>query len=336
MIISQSPWAYPTTITQIAESDAHVAWDSSGFSYVRFDDGSFLRTVKTLTHIPNSFAGDRTMKTYYLLCSGFNFEAVPNKITGILIDLKTNRGGRITDDTVQLRTVSTWTGYTGAVGDNRATGGINPQKYYGGSIDLWGWDKIGYVGSFQDYVIRQAVINPDFGIAIRFQSHPYWPHNSTPMIDYVRILLVEDDGTIPPTGIQVKSNGYGGPSFSADSEGGLKKRNNGAGDGAGGGGGGGQDGGDSFGNPTSGTPGKEIGSSRGPLTDIPNPGEGNNPNQPFIGSYGYYGSNNYTGSTGYISSFGYLGSAGDYGYLSSVGGYAGSAGNSGYVPPAPV
>jgi len=194
MILAQTPWAYPTNISQITESDAHVAWDSSGFSYIRFDDASYLRTVKTLQHIPNSFSGDRTMKTWYLLASGFNFRAVPPKITGIIVELKTDRGGRITDDTVQLRTVSTWTGYTGAVGDNKANADLGQKKFYGGTMDLWGWDRIGYTGSLAETIIRQAILTPNFGIALRFQSHPFWPHNSTPMIDYVKIRLLWSDG----------------------------------------------------------------------------------------------------------------------------------------------
>ena len=40
MILAQTPWAYPTNISQITESDAHVAWDSAGLSYIRYDDAN--------------------------------------------------------------------------------------------------------------------------------------------------------------------------------------------------------------------------------------------------------------------------------------------------------
>jgi hypothetical protein len=267
MILAQTPWAYPTNISQITESDAHVAWDSAGFSYLRYEDASYLRTVKTLQHIPNSFAGDRGMKTWYILASGFNFQAVPQKITGILVELKTDRGGRITDDTVQLRTVSTWTGYTGAVGDNKADSDLGQRKIYGSTVDLWGWDRIGYTGSLLDTVLRQAIITPNFGIALRFQSHPYWPHNSTPMIDYVKIKLIWDDGNTADDGPIRDDNGGGAPNVGRSSPldtGGL-------------GYGGSTYGGVGYGGSTS-----FIGSGDG-----------------YTGSSGYVGSNsNYTGSQG--------------------------------------
>jgi hypothetical protein len=281
MILAQTPWAYPTNISQITESDAHVAWDSAGFSYLRYEDASYLRTVKTLQHIPNSFAGDRGMKTWYILASGFNFQAVPQKITGILVELKTDRGGRITDDTVQLRTVSTWTGYTGAVGDNKANADLGQKKVYGSTVDLWGWDRIGYTGSLLDTVLQQAIITPNFGIALRFQSHPYWPHNSTPMIDYVKIKLIWDDGNTADDGPIPDDNGGGKPNTGASGPG----------------------------------PGPE-GVGEGGNDGINGPGNGYGGSSGFVGSFNYAGSGGYTGSASYTGSGGnYTGSQGDGGYI---------------------
>jgi hypothetical protein len=278
MILAQTPWAYPTNISQITESDAHVAWDSSGFSYLRYEDASYLRTVKTLQHIPNSFSGDRTMKTWYLLASGFNFRNVPEKITGILVELKTDRGGRITDDTVQLRTVSTWTGYTGAVGDNKANADLGQKKFYGSTVDLWGWDRIGYTGSLLDTVLRQAIVTPNFGIALRFQSHPSWPHNSTPMIDYVKIRLIWSDGNTETDGdAPMDDEGRGKPDV----------------------------GGGGLGANPDGLPGDGTG--------VDQPGTGFGGSSGFVGSVYYTGTAGFNGSGGYIGSFaGYLGSFDSY------------------------
>jgi hypothetical protein len=278
MILAQTPWAYPTNISQITESDAHIAWDSAGLSYIRFDDASYLRTVKTLQHIPNSFAGDRGMKTWYLLASGFNFRNVPKKITGILVELKTDRGGRITDDTVQLRTVSTWTGYTGAVGDNKADADLGQKKFYGGTMDLWGWDRIGYTGSLLDTVLQQAILTPNFGIALRFQSHPYWPHNSTPMVDYVKIKLVWDDGNTKSDVPITDDDGGGNPNI----------------------------GGGSGPSPIG------YGGSGGTNAD----GNGYGGSSAYQGSTGYISSSSFTGSGGYTgSNSNYTGSQGDGGYI---------------------
>ena len=278
MIIAQTPWTYPTNSSQIAESDAHVAWDSAGFSYIRFEDASYLRTVKTLQHIPNSFAGDRTMKTWYVLASGFNFRAVPPKITGILVELKTDRGGRITDDTVQLRTVSTWTGYTGAVGDNKANADLGQKKFYGGTTDLWGWDRIGYTGSLLDTVLRQAILIPNFGIALRFQSHPFWPHNSTPMIDYVKIRLIWSDGNTETDGQFLDDEGGGKPDVGGGALG-----------------------------------GNQIGPTGDGGQGVDQPGNGFGGSSGFVGSVYYTGTSGFNGSGGYIgSSEGYIGSFDSY------------------------
>jgi hypothetical protein len=309
MILAQTPWAFPTTISQITESDAHIAWDSAGLSYIRFDDASYLRTVKTLQHIPNSFAGDRGMKTWYVLASGFNFKLIPPKITGIIVELKTDRGGRITDDTVQLRTVSTWTGYTGAVGDNKANADLGQKKFYGGTMDLWGWDRIGYTGSLLDTVLRQVILTPNFGIALRFQSHPFWPHNSTPMIDYVRIRLIWDDGNTATDGIEPGD----GP--------GPGQNNTGPGS-AGTGGGDGE-----------GTP--NLGSSRfGGYRNTTGNNQGDPGQDPFgyQSSFGYDGSGAITGGDG----TGFQGSGGGTGngYSGSNAGYLGSFDS--YIPGPPV
>jgi hypothetical protein len=52
-------------------------------------------------------------------------------------------------------------------------------KIYGGSNDTWG------LGIADPEMIR----NSSFGITMRFQSHPYWPHKESMLIDSVAIRI---------------------------------------------------------------------------------------------------------------------------------------------------
>jgi hypothetical protein len=83
-----------------------------------------------------------------------------------------NRFGRITDDTVQLCLNNN------EIGENRANLLLDPIKTYGSQNDLW-----------ETTLTNSDVLNPTFGIILRFQSHPRWPHKSTPMIDSVQIRI---------------------------------------------------------------------------------------------------------------------------------------------------
>ena len=306
MIIKKTRWAVPNKVSQITESEAHVAWDAAAFSYLQDDnDSTFVKTIKPLLHIPNSFSGDRTMKTWYILASGFNLFDAPDIVTGIVVQMQVDRGGRITDETVQLRTVSTWTSFNGTIGVNKADAGLDMIKIYGGAIDLWDLDKVvtGYIGSTAQQIIRQAIVNPDFGIAIRFQSHPSWPHSVAPRIGSIKVRLIYDDGKDPIGEEQ-------------DSSGGTKGK---------------------------GTPGKGVGGAGSDGSGEPNLGSsrfggyqntvGNNQGDPgqdpfgYQSSYGYSGSGagNYNGSNGFNGSQGWVGYDSSTGYLSSAG-FQGSKG----------
>jgi len=166
-------WTYPTIITQTAEDPSHIEWDSvNNFVFLRAADSNFTKTNKSLVHIAVSKNSAIKNKTWYLYLTGFNFINLPQIITGIEAEIHMNRGGRITDDTVQLRYNNEW------IGENRSTLALDMFKVYGTSTDNWG--------------INLSSINvqsSSFGIGIRFQSHPSFPHNSTPLLDYVRLRV---------------------------------------------------------------------------------------------------------------------------------------------------
>jgi hypothetical protein len=105
----------PKTVVQYAEyPDVNVSWtnnikddaviDQPDYNLVDPNTGAgdrnVLTTVKPLQHIPNSGRGAVLDKTFYLKCSNFEFDVAPNNITGVAVELHTQRNGRVVDDTV--------------------------------------------------------------------------------------------------------------------------------------------------------------------------------------------------------------------------------------------
>ena len=169
-------WTLPTTVTQYPEQggeNAHIEWDNSTeFSGLTNLDGKFVKTTSDLIHIAREPRHDITQKTYYLKVTGFNFTALPETLSGIEMRLSMNRGGRITDETIQFCLNDT------LIGDNQATLDLDPTKIYGGEDTIWNSNLT--LANIQD---------PLFGVVLRFQSHPRWPHKSSPLIDAVELRI---------------------------------------------------------------------------------------------------------------------------------------------------
>ncbi len=207
-----TPWSLPRTVIQFPEAFEHVAWDSSGeFYYLKNNDGQFTKALEPLRHRANLRIGPIKNKTWYLVVTNFPLlmasQYTNKKIIGIQVQIKADRGGRIVDDTVQLRYQNNW------IGENRAQFTVAPRFVYGfaGAWDL----------NYSDTNLINAIVqDPSFGVGIRFQSHPAWPHSTTPMIDYVSIrVLFEGDENITSDDDprELKEEGGGGD---GDKEGG--------------------------------------------------------------------------------------------------------------------
>lgn len=191
-------WTYPTTVTQFTDSPSplRILWNSKYFYSARFDDGSRISTVAPLQHIPNSFSGDRTMKTWYLQLSGYNLNVL-KPLAGLQLKLHSERSGRIIEETVQFMYQNKF------VGDNKANRDISQIKYFGGK-DTWGFLPV------NDTTSTLAILNSStFAVAVRFQSHPEWPHRESPMVEYVAIRGIYEtdilDTRIKPLGIAWKN-----------------------------------------------------------------------------------------------------------------------------------
>jgi hypothetical protein len=171
-----SNWFTPSFVEQYAESGAdniHVPWfNVNNFSGLRNLDLESIRTTKDLVHIARDPRHDIVQKTYYLKVSQFNIPEFSGILEGIEVKVIMNRGGRITDDTVQLCVNNQ------AVGDNLANLDLGVEKIYGDGTALW-----------NSPIDITAITESTFGIILRYQSHPHWPHKTTPLIDVVAVRV---------------------------------------------------------------------------------------------------------------------------------------------------
>lgn len=170
-------WYNPQTISQYAEpggENIHIRWDdSNNFAGLRSANGTAVGTVSSLIHIARSPKPNITSATYYIKMTGFNFQNLPDLVSGIELKLSSQRVGRITDDTVIL----TYNNET--IGENQARLEINPIMYYGGEASLWGIRSVS----------RALVQDSSFGVILRFRSHPSWPHRDPMDLKSVQLRI---------------------------------------------------------------------------------------------------------------------------------------------------
>jgi hypothetical protein len=173
----------PANIFQYAENpNTQISWRSDLLDLFAYPGQGGVTTVKPLIHIARSPKLDVTDQTWFIQATEFNFENLPSTISGIMVTIKMNRGGRVTDDTVQLC-------YQGElIGDNKAQIAYDDHlnhsyltdiTQYGSSDDNWN------ILNLTPTMLQ----DPSFGITMRFKSHPMWPHKTTPILYSVDIQI---------------------------------------------------------------------------------------------------------------------------------------------------
>ena len=167
--------ATPTNIIQYAEDESHISWNTRYFHELKstVGYGAGVETTKPLLHIARQPKHDIKMKTYYLQATGFNFGQLPNVISGIVVKIKIDRGGRITDETVQLCVNNA------LIGENRAVLSLEQKMLYGGEMDTWSIEGLN----------SSMLQDPSFGLTLRYKSHPAWPHKTSPTLHTVEIEI---------------------------------------------------------------------------------------------------------------------------------------------------
>jgi hypothetical protein len=164
-------WFHPSSVTQYGQVPQHLSWLGTDVDFTTIKQ---VRTVKDLTTISNDLQlNNLRTTTYYLLLKEFNIKSwdVPDPLNGIELYINMQRGGRITDETV----VFSYQGNN--VSDNRASADLSNTKTYGGEGDTWNMPSLVY----------PLISQPDFAVLLRYQSHVYWPHKTTPNMEHVQL-----------------------------------------------------------------------------------------------------------------------------------------------------
>jgi hypothetical protein len=188
----------PKTIVQYAEyPDVNISWtnnikdetviDQPDYNLVDPDTGAgdrnVITTVKPLQHIPNSGRGAVLEKTFYLKCSDFEFDVAPNDITGIAVELHTQRNGRVVDDTVAFMLNDEVISENRTNLASRTDGHVrnNNTQVYGGDGDTWGMT-----------LTPELFADPTFSLLIRFASNPQYPHRDGMQIYKILVTFFPD------------------------------------------------------------------------------------------------------------------------------------------------
>jgi hypothetical protein len=163
-----SNWFAPTTITQdFTDSPPYIPWQGITGN-LEFP----LTTSKDLIHIANSGGPGPAMtdirqKTTCLYLTGFNLLDVPETVNGIQLTLDIQRNGRIADAEVFLchngnQIGASQVNYSADLEDHLLYFNVND---YGGDGNNWGVT-----------LTTDLLQDPTFGVSLRFQSHPFYPH----------------------------------------------------------------------------------------------------------------------------------------------------------------
>lgn len=171
----------PSNVEQVSEApDQEIGWHQSPTTNLGYLLDSRWTTVSSLSHLANPACGDLRNKTWALKCTGFQMTALPDVITGLQLDINGQRNGRIVDEIIQLTYLGNPIGSNNFeyVTDSEGHLKITNETQYGGSTDLWGTE-----------LTPTMLQDPSFGVILKFQSHPYYPHRCGITVDSVWLTV---------------------------------------------------------------------------------------------------------------------------------------------------
>lgn len=161
--------------------DEEITWRTTNST----DPNSLLQkrwsTVRSLKHIANPATGDLRDRTWALICTDLQVTNLPEVITGVQLNLNTNRNGRVFDEIIQLTYQGNLIGINNINYQVDSEGHLSPlqnESVYGGLENLWEAD-----------ITEDMVRAPSFGVFLKFQSHPFYPHNCGMLVDSVSITF---------------------------------------------------------------------------------------------------------------------------------------------------
>jgi hypothetical protein len=173
----------PTSILQYADdSNTQIPWRQDNLNFLVYPSEGGLTTVNPLSHIARSPKLDITNQTWLITATGFKFNNLPATILGISVTLKMNRGGRISDNVIQLC-------YQGRlIGNNYAQIPYDDHLNQSYLTDITHYGSINNTWNVTN--LTPAMLqDTSFGITMQFKSHPMWPHKTTPILYSVDIQI---------------------------------------------------------------------------------------------------------------------------------------------------
>lgn len=172
---------YPSNVIGAQPGENEITWRS----YVTNNEGYLLnkrwKTEKPLRHIANPATGNLRDRTQALIALEFN---IPNTISpvGIEVTVSGQRNGRISDEIIQFWYQGNLIGSNNFkyLTDYNGNLKVENKTVYGGPTDLWGLE-----------LTPEILSDPEFGIMVKFQSHPYFPHQDIMILDSIALTIYE-------------------------------------------------------------------------------------------------------------------------------------------------
>lgn len=163
---------FPNTVNGLEPAEEEILW--------RTLTDNRVRTETELRHISNPACGDLRNRTQSLAFLDFGMTGLPETISGIELRIEAQRNGRIADDQIQLFYQGDVIGVNNFYYETDIDGRlpIYNNATYGGPLDLWGAT-----------ITPEMLRDPDFGVLLKFQSHPYYPHSSGMQINLVSLTV---------------------------------------------------------------------------------------------------------------------------------------------------
>lgn len=170
----------PSTIEKAPLGENELEWNSTFSTTYGKILGSRLSTSGQLFHLSNPACGDLRNSTQALYFLDFQINDIPLVISGIEVNVKSQRNGRAADEQVQLIYQGSAIGKNNFMYFTDEDGNlpISNDTTYGGPTDLWGAE-----------LTSTILQDTSFGVILKFQAHPYFPHRSGMMLDSVLLTV---------------------------------------------------------------------------------------------------------------------------------------------------
>jgi hypothetical protein len=172
---------YPTQVNLTSDApDQEISWQNIPSVNETYLLNSRWKTVDELTHLSNPATGDLRTRTWASVCTKFNIPLITTEILGISLTINAQRNGRIVDEIIQstyqgqLIGVNNFSYETDIEGHLKLTN----KTTYGNETDLWGAS-----------ITKEILNDPSFGVILKFQSHPFYPHQCGMFLDSVCLTV---------------------------------------------------------------------------------------------------------------------------------------------------